>query len=178
MRKVNRLAAVAVALILLAAVAAPALAGQSDVAGFIQQLARSKNLNATDPAIALDSLRGVGVRLPADLKLDKKLTESDVATISRAAGLLVTTSNPDAYFDENKVDRFFSAFAVELGQNDDGSVFSTTECDPLVENCDNPGQGSGPGTGNGNGPGFDPFSKGRGKKKGKAKQGRTPTDPE
>jgi hypothetical protein len=178
MRKVNRLAAVAVALILLAAVAAPALAGQSDVAGFIQQLARSKNLNATDPAIALDSLRGVGVRLEANLKLDKKLTEADVATISRAAGLLVTTSNPDAYFDENKVDRFFQAFSVELGQNTGSGAFTSTECDSTVENCDNPGQGSGPGTGNGNGPGFDPFSKGRGKKKGKAKQGRTPTDPE
>jgi hypothetical protein len=178
MRKVNRLAAVAVALILLAAVAAPALAGESDVAGFIQQLARSKNLNATDPAIALDSLRAVGVRLPADMQLSKKLTESDVATISRAAGLLVTTSNPDAYFDEDKVDRFFAAFSVELGRSDGSDAFTTTECDSSVENCDNPGQGSGPGTGNGNGPGFDPFSKGRGQKKGKAKQGRTPTDPE
>ena len=177
MRKVNRLAAVAVALILLAAVAAPALAGESDVAGFIQQLARSKNLNATDPAIALDSLRAVGVRLDPDMELQKKLTESDVARISRAAGLLVTTSNPDAYFDENKVDRFFQAFSVELGQNE-GSAFSTTACDSTIENCDNPGQGEGPGTGNGNGPGFDPFGKGRGNTKGKAKQSRTPTDPE
>jgi hypothetical protein len=177
MRKVNRLAAVAVALILLAAVAAPALASGSDVGNFLTLLAQSKNLNATDPAIALDSLRGVGIRLP-DMQLDKKLTEADVAKISRAAGLLVTTSNPEAYFDENKVDRFFAAFSVELGQNEGSGVFSTTECDSSVENCDNPGQGEGPGTGNGNGPGFDPFSKGRGKKKGKAKQGRTPTDPE
>jgi hypothetical protein len=169
----------AVALILLAAVAAPALASGSDVGGFIQQLAKSKNLNATDPAIALDSLRAVGVRLRPDLRLDKKLTEGDVADISRAAGLLVTTSNPDAYFDEEKVDRFFQAFAIELGQNENnGGAFSTTACDSSVENCDNPGMGDGPGTGNGNGPGFDPFSKGRGKKKGKAKQSRTPTDPE
>lgn len=178
MRKVNRLAAVAVALILLAAVAAPALASGSDVGNFLTLLAQSKNLNATDPAIARDSLRAVGVRLPDDLKLDKKLTEADVATISRAAGLLVTTSNPEAYFDETKVDRFFQAFSVELGQNEGGDAFTSTECDSSVENCDNPGVGEGPGTGNGNGPGFDPFSKGRGKKKGKAKGGRTPTDPE
>ena len=83
MRKVNRLAAVAVALILLAAVAAPALASGSDVGNFLTLLAQSKNLNATDPAIALDSLRGVGIRLSPDLKLDKKLTEADVADISR-----------------------------------------------------------------------------------------------
>ena len=178
MRKVNRLVAVAVALILTAAVAAPAFASDATVGSFLQRLARVKNLNATDPAIAVDSLRAVGVRLPANLELSKRLTESDVAVLSRSAGLLVTTSNPDAYFNDEKLDRFFTAFAVELSRDNLGGAFATTECDPTIENCDNPGQGSGPGNGNGNGPAFDPFSKGRGKKKGKAKQSRTPTDPE
>ncbi len=180
MSKINRLAAVAVALFVIAAVAAPALAAEATVGRFIQELAKVKNLNATDPAIAADSLRGVGVRLPAKLEFDKKLTERDVADISRRVGLLVTTSNPGAYFSEQKVDRFFQSFSTELTSpiGSGSGAFVTTECDPAVENCDNPGQGEGPGTGNGNGPPFDPFAKGRGKKKGKAKQARTPTDPE
>jgi hypothetical protein len=174
MSKVKRLAAVAVALILTAAVAAPAIAGDSTVGRFVEELARVKNLNATDPAIAADSLRAVGVRLDRGLDLNKRLTESDVAEISRAAGLLVTTSNPEAFFDNQKLDQFFQAFQTELALG----ASSTTACDPAVENCDeNPGQGSGPGTGAG-GPPFDPFSKGRGHPRGKAKQNRTPTNPE
>ena len=173
MRKVKRLAAVAVALVLTAALAAPAIAGDITVGRFIEELAKVKNLNATDPAIAADSLRAVGIRLDRGLQLDKRLTEGDVAEISRAAGLLVTTSNPEAIFDSEKAEKYFAVFQFELSQ---GSLSSATECAP--GDCTNPGEGSGPGTGNGNGPPFDPFSKGRGNAKGKSKQNRTPTNPE
>ncbi|HXV75678.1 MAG TPA: hypothetical protein VD788_05105, partial [Candidatus Polarisedimenticolaceae bacterium] len=151
---------------------APAIAGETTVGRFVEELAKVKNLNATDPAIAADSLRAVGVRLDRGLDLNKRLTESDVAEISRAAGLLVTTSNPDAFFDSGKVDRFFQAFQTELALG-----ASTTACDPATEDCSNPGQGSGPGNGE-SGPPFDPFSKGRGNPRGKGKGDRTPTDPE
>jgi len=161
MRKANRVAAMAVALILMAAVAAPALASEATVGRFVQELAKVKNLNATDPAIAADSLRAVGVRLPSGLQYGKRLTEGDVAEISRAAGLLVTTSNPDAYFGEQKVDRFFQAFSVELtlGGSSGGELLSA--------------QGE-----DGDGPPFDPFTKGKSNGNGKGKGGRTPTDPE
>ena len=158
MRKANRVAAMAVAVIMLAAVAAPALASEATVGRFVQELAKVKNLNATDPAIAADSLRAVGVRLPSGLQYTKRLTEADVAEISRSAGLLVTTSNPDAYFGEEKVDRFFQAFSVELTQNAGaGEIITTTDT------------ASQP---------FDPFTKGKSNGNGKGKGGRTPTDPE
>jgi hypothetical protein len=180
MRKVKRLAAVAVALVLTAALAAPAIAGDVTVGRFIEELAKVKNLNATDPSIALESLRSVGVRLDRGMDLDKRLTEGDVAEISRAAGLLVTTSNPFAVFDSQKVDKFFTAFQSELSVTAAASTNDTPwqddGCSP-PETCDNPGQGSGPGNGNGEPP-FDPFSKGRGNPRGKAKRNRTPTNPE
>jgi len=180
MRNVNRLAAMAVALILMAAVAAPAIAGEATVGRFVQELAKVKNLNATEPAIAADSLRAVGIRLPGKLEFDRRLTEADVATISRAAGLLVTTSNPNAYFDDQKVDRFFKSFSVELslgGQEGDGAgTYGDDDCAP-GDDCTNPGAGD-PGHGGEVPPGFDPFTKGRGKARGKSKQSRTPTDPE
>jgi hypothetical protein len=178
MRKVNRLATVAVALVLTAAIAAPALASDTTVGRFVQELAKVKNLNATDPALAADSLRAVGVRLDRGLDFNKRLTEADVAEISRAAGLLVTTSNPNAYFDEEKVDRFFQSFQIELANSGQtGSSLYSDDCAVPGGDCENPGQGLGPGNGNG-APPFDPFSKGRGKAKGKSKQGRTPVDPE
>jgi len=158
MRKANRVAAMAVAVIMLAAVAAPALASEATVGRFVQELAKVKNLNATDPAIAADSLRAVGVRLPSGLQYTKRLTEADVAEISRSAGLLVTTSNPDAYFGEEKVDRFFQAFSVELTQSAASGEINTT-----TDTASQP---------------FDPFTKGKSNGNGKGKGGRTPTDPE
>ena len=157
MRKANRVAAMAVAVIMLAAVAAPALASEATVGRFVQELAKVKNLNATDPAIAADSLRAVGVRLPSGLQYSKRLTEADVAEISRTAGLLVTTSNPEAYFGEEKVDRFFQAFSVELNQGASGEINTTTDTSSQP---------------------FDPFTKGKSNGNGKGKGGRTPTDPE
>ena len=169
MKHGKRLIAVTATLGMLVAVAVPAFAADATVGRFIQQLAKVKNLNATDAQIALDSLQAVGVRLPAGIELGKRLTEADVAVISRAAGLRVTSSNPDAPFTEEKVERFFLSFASELASGSEGDAFATTD--------ENPGAGSGPGNGE-SGPPFDPFSKGKGNGKGKGKGSETPTEPE
>ena len=146
-----KLSVLAVAVIL-AVTAIPALAANDSTVGrFVQEMARAKNLNATDATIAADSLRAVGVRLPADLRLNKRLTERDVVEISRGAGLPVSTTNPDAVFDGDQVDRFFLVFGKELG----------------VTEPDRPHT-----------PWFDPFTKGKGKHKGWGKGHRTPSEPE
>jgi hypothetical protein len=155
---------------LAAMLATPALAAnQATVGDFIIELAKAKRLNAADSRIAVDSLSAVGVRLPADVALNERLTEGEVARISRFAGLAVATSRPDAPFSRLQVERFFASFSGELSQ----TGATTRACDPAVENCDNPGNPDpdpqAP---------FDPFAKGKGKKKGKAKVARTPTEPE
>jgi hypothetical protein len=150
-----KLSVLAVA-VLVAAIATPAIAaGEATVGQFVQEMARAKNLNATDARIAVDSLRAVGVRLPDDLKLSDRLTEGTVVRIARAAGLPVNTSNPDAVFDLDQVDRFFDVFDAELGAGpvDDETVTPHT-------------------------PWFDPFTKGKGKHKGWGKGHRTPSEPE
>jgi hypothetical protein len=104
----------------------------------------------------VDSLRAVGVRLPADLKLSKRLTEADVVEISQSAGLLVNTSNPEARFTGDQVDRFFDVFGSELTAAGQENSNLTPQA-----------------------PWFDIFTKGKGKKKGWLKKGhRTPTEPE
>jgi hypothetical protein len=144
--------------VLVAALAIPAFAaGEATVGQFIQEMARAKNLNATDARIALDSLAAVGIRLPENLKLSKRLTEADVVQIARAAGLPVNTSDPEAAFDRDQVDSFFSVFAVDLGANpppNDGIIKPYGDIKT------------------------DPFTKGKGKKTGFLKKGRTPTEPE
>ena len=123
MRSVTR-SVLAVA-VLLATIAAPALAADVTIGQFVQELARAKQLNATDARIAVDSLGTVGVRLPADLKLSDRLTEADVVRISRSAGLLVSTADPEAPFDEDQMDQFFVVFGAELETTPPG--------DPIVE---------------------------------------------
>jgi hypothetical protein len=154
----------AVAVLMVAAAVAPALANSEVTVGrFVQELARHKNLNATDVQIAVDSLRSVGIRLPEGLRLNARLTEGDVVSISRAAGLRVTTSNPNAPFNGEQVQSFLIALNDEMA--DDGATVDTVR--PFGE-----------GNGNGWGPQFDPFSKGKGKHKGHAKGWQSPTEPE
>ena len=57
MRNLKRLGAVAIAIALLAAV--PTMAADITVGQFVQQLARAKNLNATDAQAAADATRSV-----------------------------------------------------------------------------------------------------------------------
>lgn len=164
MRNLIRFGAMAVAVLMVAAAVAPALASSEVTVGrFVQELARHKNLNATDVQIAVDSLRSVGIRLPEGLRLNARLTEGDVVSISRAAGLRVTTSNPNAPFNDEQVQSFLIALNDEMA--DSGATVDTVR--PFGE-----------GNGNGWGPQFDPFSKGKGKHKGHAKGWQSPTEPE
>jgi hypothetical protein len=156
MRNVNKVGAAVVVALLLAVMALPVVAAsQATVGQFVVELARAKSVNATDARIALDSLRAAGVNLPANLDLNRRLTEADVAEIARAVGVRVTTNQPDAAFTDEQVDRFFVSFAGEIAGADSGD------------------EGLAP-QGNGKGPPFDPSTKGKGKKKGHT----TPTEPE
>lgn len=142
----------------------PALAASDITVGeFVQRLALAKGLAGSDLTVAKHSLRGIGIRLPDELEYNRRLTEGDVAEISRAAGLSVRTSNPDNTFTAQQADAFFVSFKDDLVNQ---SMRSHT----------NPGGGSGPGNGNG-GPPFDPFTKGK-HGKGKGKGVFTPTEPE
>jgi len=169
MRNRMRMGAALVALAVLVAV--PAFAKDATVGEFVIELAKAKRINAADSQNAVESLSAVGVRLPSDLQMNDRLTEGEVARISRFAGLSVTTSRPDQPFSRLQVDRFFTSFQGEIAQTQAGATMRS--CDPAVENCDNPGnEDSDP-----QAP-FDPYAKGKGKKKGKAKGGRTPSEPE
>ena len=169
MKSLVRASATVAAALLVVALAAPAVAANDVTVGqFVQRMAMAKNLNSTDAMIAADSLRVVGVRLPADLKMDARLTEADVVNISRAAGLRVTSSNPDKAFTSSQVDSFFFAFADEIDVNGDpGDMIRGNTVRPY-----------GDGIGNGWGPPFDPFTKGKGKAKGKGKGWHSPWEPE
>ena len=168
MKSLARIGAVAVAALLVATVAVPAFAATDVTVGqFVQRMAASKNLNATDAQIAADSLRSAGVRLPANLEMRDPLREVDVVEISKAAGLRVSTSNPDKVFTGAQVDSFFFAFADEIVTGDPDDDVRTSTVRPYGE-----------GNGKGWGPAFDPFTKGKGQAKGKAKGWRSPTEPE
>lgn len=149
MRNGNRLGAVLVALSMIAAAALPAVAasGKVTVGSFIVELAKAKNLSATDAQGAAASLAALGIQLPANLDWNGRLTQGDVVAISRAAGLNVTTSDPTELFEQDQVDRFFLSFASELESG--GSGISPRKHEP--------GHG-GPGTVPA---GFDPFTKGK-----------------
>jgi hypothetical protein len=161
----KRLGAIAAAAVLCFTLVTPAVAASDITVGdFVQRLAKAKGLAGTDARVANDALRWIGIRLPDDLKFASRLTEGDVAVISRAAGLNVHTSNPTGAFGSQQADVFFFSFDNDLGADELG-VRST-----------NPGQGDGPGNGNG-GPPFDPFTKGKAGK-GKGKGVFTPTEPQ
>lgn len=159
MKHALRIGFVTLAAFGLAVSSAPA--NEMTVGSFLQDYAQARNLSAADPASAADSLRSVGVRLPAGLTFDKQLTEADIVQLTRAAGLKVTTSRPEAPFGEQQVERLFLAFSDELGLDDGAGGDGSTR--------DAPGNGNE----QGQGPDFDPFAKG----KGKGKQTTSPTDP-
>lgn len=150
-----------ITLLALLALALPAVAAADTTVGvFVQRLAQSKKLDATDARIAADTLRQAGVHLPVDLELSARLTEGDVARISRALGLAVSTNRPDAGFSGEQVDRFFESFRVELTLAAGGEAANGS-----------PGRMAGTP--------FNPYTKGKGGSKGK-KRGHpiTPTEPE
>lgn len=150
----------AIVLLTVLALALPVPASdEMTVGNFVRRLAQAKNLIAADARIAVDSLREAGIRLPSDLMLSARLTEGDVARISRALGLAVSTNRPDAGFSSEQVDLFFASFRVELTLTADG--------------------GAGDSARGGNGSPFNPYLKGKGGGKGKKKgHDFTPAEPE
>ena len=159
MRKVMRISAVAIAIVVAAALVPAQAADDVTVGQFIQQLARTQNLDATDAATAVGSLERVGIRVPSDLEYTNPLTEGDVASISRAAGLNVRAASPGRNFDSEQVNRFFMSFQTELSSR------TVAKEEPGV-----------------NPPSSDNSQRGNGKKKGhgkgKGKGSRTPSEPE
>ena len=148
-------------LLIVVVFALPASASDEVTVGsFVQRLAQSKNLNSADAQIAVESLGEAGIRLPPDLELSTRLTEGDVARISRALGLAVSTNRPDSEFSDKQVDKFFASFRVELTLALDGGDSNDAR-------------------GIGAGAQFNPYTKGKGGSKGK-KRGHdfTPTEPE
>lgn len=171
----KRIGAFAVVVFLALATVMPVMSaetGAMTVGRFVQRLAQSHQLNAEDPVVAAGSLERIGIRLPSGLDFRRLLTERDVATISRAAGLEVKTNRPNATFGSERVDRFFMTFASEFAPapgKQGGEEYTTRGgATPDGES----------GNSNGNGPPFDPYTKGKGGSKGKKKGHRSPTDPE
>jgi len=156
------------ALILVAASASAFAAEPCTTGEFVQRYAEARSLDSINPEIAVASLRADGMQLPDDIDLDARLTESDVVKISRAAGLRVTSSNPNRRFTREQVDSYFFAFSDEL-------VTANGAFDGVEQRTVRP---YGEGNGNGWGPPFDPFTKGKGKAKGHGKGWNSPTDPE
>ena len=112
---VKRLGALFVAALLVMAAVPTFAASDATVGDFVIKLAKSRNLAATDARVASDSLRGLGVRVPTNLDYSSKLTEGDVARLSRSFGLNVTTTTPDNLFTADQVDSFFATFGSDIG---------------------------------------------------------------
>lgn len=164
MRNVKRLGAVAIAVVLAIALAAPAGAAELTVGQFIQQIARAKNLNATDAKIAADSLAAAGFSLPSSLDYGAVLSEGDVAAIARSVGLNVRTTNPGATFDSQKAQRFLTSFDGELTGSPGVRQRNFRKGEPEGGDEMPDGETEAP--------------DGTGKGKGKGKNGRTPSEPD
>ena len=142
------------AIVALTVAALPAAATNSITVGeLIVGIAQLREVDTTDPRVAADALAGAGVALPADLQLAGPLTEADVTRVARAFGLKLTTTRPEAFFDEAQLNRFLTTFRDDLA-----TTLVREHVDPSAH---------------GEGPAFDPFSKGKGKGKGVI----SPTDP-
>jgi hypothetical protein len=161
MRKLMRLGVMAMGLALAVMLTAPAMANDITVGEFVQQLARAKNLNANDARTAADALASVGIQLPT-LDYNTILTEGEVASIARSAGLNVRTATPAANFDSRKASRFFSSFAGELRTS--SQVREDRIRDGRIKGSDEDGDPEAP--------------NGKGKGKGKGKGGVSPSEPD
>ena len=123
MMRVNRFGLIAV--LAVATVVAPAFAGNVTVGQFYTELAQAKHLVSVDAASAEANLRGAGFNLPK-LALDKSLTEGDMASISSALGLAVTTSRPSQLISESQMSTFMSSFGSQLGVKPGGGFETNT----------------------------------------------------
>ena len=163
MKNACRIAVVAATLLSIVVVASPALAaGSSDVTvgQFLQEIAKVNNLSAISGGHAAAALREAGVNLP-HLELNGLLTEGDVAAISKAMGLNVTTSTPQARFDNGQMNQFMSSFSGNLDVGGPGGGLPGDDNRMNVPPPPKPGH-------------TDPRTKGKGKKKGLF---RSPSEP-
>lgn len=112
MRRFNRFGLIAV--LAVAATAAPALAGTVTVGRFYTEIAKAKRISAVDAASAEAGLRAAGFSLP-QLALDKSLTEGDMTSISKTLGIPVTTTRPSAFISESQMDQYVGTFSTQLG---------------------------------------------------------------
>jgi hypothetical protein len=114
--------------------AMPAMAADYTVGQFLVEVAKAKNIVAVDAASAERGLRQAGVSLPA-LDLNKSLTEGTVASIATAVGVPVSTSRPDAPFNQGQVESFITTFGASMGSGstnttDAAGTDGTTKEDP------------------------------------------------
>ncbi len=100
----------------LALAPASALAADITVGRFYSELASAKQLGAVDQASAEAKLRQAGCPLPK-LALDKSLTEGEMAMISNALGVKVTTQRPSQPVSETQMTAYMRAFAPQINQH-------------------------------------------------------------
>ena len=131
MKNLKSLKVAAAVLIAFAMIAAPALAAGQDltVGKFLIEIAKVKQLHAVDAVTARTALANAGINV-GNLDLDKGLTQGDVVAISTAAGLAMSTSTPEATFNDEQMVTFISTFGPELG-GDEG--YATAGDKPKVD---------------------------------------------
>jgi len=130
MKRVTRFGILTV--LAVAAVVAPAFAGDVSVGRFYTEIAKTKRLVSVDAASAEASLRGAGFSLPA-LPLDKSLTEGDMTSISSALGLKVTTQKPSQVVSETQLNTYMSSFSSQLSVSG-GKLGEEVKIDPFTVN--------------------------------------------
>ena len=130
MKRVTRFGMFAV--LAVAALVAPAFAGEVSVGRFYKELAQAKRLVSVDAASAEASLRGAGFSLPP-LALDKNLTEGDMTSISSALGLKVTTQKPSQVVTEAQLNTYMSSFSSQLSVSG-GKLGGEIKVDPFAVN--------------------------------------------
>lgn len=105
--------------ILLLAICTTVVAGDGNltVGDFLVRIAQEGRLDVSGPAEARKVLNEQGWALPR-LDLGARLTEGDVVSIARSAGLNVVSSDPDRPFGATGVQAFLSAFGSSLDPAD------------------------------------------------------------
>lgn len=150
MKNVKVLGGVAAVLVTLA-LCVPAVAADNVTVGdFVLELAKAKNLSASNPVEAQAALSASGIQIPS-IAFDKTLTQGDVVAIGNAAGLNLNSSTPSAEFGSDQLSSFMISFGPELGTSE-----------PEVGTDANDKEKT------------DPLTKGKGKKKGLL---RSPSEP-
>ncbi len=149
----------ALALTLAATAAVAVSGGAPSVGDLVLQVAQRRQMPAASPQEARAMLERAGSDL-SGLDLDTPLTERTLVRVCNAVGLAVTTRDPDAPVDAERLRRFLSVLGPEITRS--GSA-------PQASSSGTPGPYPRP-----NDHAADPLSKGKGKKKGIP---RSPSDP-